>query len=43
MLWLYYQFMSEYKTRPADIDDMIAGLSCLWARNEIEEVVRETQ
>lgn len=37
-LWLYYDFNREYARKPDDLDDMLEGLSCLWARNEIEEV-----
>ena len=37
-LWLYYNFNREYARKPDDLEDMLAGLSCLWARNEIEEI-----
>ena len=35
-LWLYYDFTREYARKPDDLDDMLEGLSCLWAREEIE-------
>ena len=40
-LWLYYNFCREYARQPADLDDMLDGLSCLRAKSEIEEIYGE--
>ncbi len=37
-LWLYYSFTREYARKPDDLDDMLDGLICLWAKSEIEEL-----
>lgn len=38
ILWHYYSYCREYGRQPVDIDDMLDGLICLWAKNEIEEI-----
>jgi hypothetical protein len=40
-LWLYYNFSSEYKREPVDIDDMLDGLSFIRAKNEIQRIYSE--
>lgn len=40
-LWLFYSFCDEYKRRPNDIDDMLDGLLCMWAKREMEEIFCE--
>jgi hypothetical protein len=37
-LWLYFNFCREYARPPADLDEMLDGLSCIRARQEIEEI-----
>lgn len=41
LVWLYYQFCSEYARKPDDIDDMCDGLLCMWAKGEIEKIYAE--
>lgn len=36
-LRFYYSFNREYARKPDDLDDMLEGLLCLWARIEVEE------
>lgn len=38
-LWIYYTYLSEYKTRPVDLDDMLDGLRCIRAQSEIKEIL----
>lgn len=37
-LWLFYNFCREYARTPADLEDLLDGLSCIRARTEIEEI-----
>ncbi len=37
-LWLYYNFSREYAREPVDMEDFIDGLSCIRAKQEIEEI-----
>ena len=37
-LWIYYTFCHDYARKPADLEDMLDGLSCIRARTEIEEI-----
>lgn len=38
---MFYCFSREYSRQPVDLDDMLDGLACIRARNEIEEIYRE--
>jgi hypothetical protein len=40
-LWLFYTFNSEYSRQPVDLDDLIDGLSCIWAKNEAREIMHD--
>lgn len=37
-LWLYYNFSREYSRAPVDLEDFLDGLSCIRAKQEIEEI-----
>lgn len=37
-LWLYYNFSREYARAPVDLEDFLDGLSCIRAKQEIEEI-----
>lgn len=37
-LWLYYNFSREYARPPVDLEDFLDGLSCIRAKQEIEEI-----
>lgn len=39
--WLYYSFLYEYKARPVDLDDLLAGIRCMSARADIQELTNE--
>ena len=38
LIWHFYSFCKEYARQPVDIDDMLDGLVCMWARSEIGDV-----
>ena len=40
-LWLFYNFSREYARVPVDLDDFLDGLSCMRAKQEIEEIYGE--
>lgn len=37
-LWLFYNFSREYARVPVDLEDFLDGLSCMRAKQEIEEI-----
>jgi hypothetical protein len=40
-IWLYYNFCAEYSRKPDDIDDLCLGLTCLRAKQKIQELSGE--
>jgi hypothetical protein len=38
-LWLFYTFNREYSRQPIDLDDLIDGLCCIWAKNDVMEII----
>ena len=41
LMFIYYNFLDNYKQRPMDIDDLVDGILYIGARNYIQE--REIQ
>lgn len=37
LMFIYYNFLDNYKQRPMDIDDLVDGLLYIGARNYIQE------
>ncbi|MBC6720307.1 hypothetical protein [Treponema sp. Marseille-Q4130] len=37
-LWLYYDFCKEYARIPMSFDEMLIGIACKRARDEIQEM-----
>lgn len=37
-LWLYYDFCKEYARIPVSFDEMLTGIACKRARDEIQEM-----
>jgi len=37
-LWLYYQYYSEFKRQPVDLDDLVDGLSFIGVKAEINKI-----
>lgn len=42
-MWFYYSYNSEYKRKPDDLEDLLDGLICIRAKNELERIDGENE